>query len=242
MTGGTLLISRKVNRHDYFIRKLKAIGFFNVSSTAVERNGLSLVINEIKPKTIIIDVEFYQSASCYMIRDLINKYKDIIFIVVSLMEFPAVLAMWLVDNGVKSFINWNDGEEEFQHGLECVRDGKIYISPDVKDSMNNRDLLPQPAENITERELQIWRYLCSGYYEREICHVLNLSMSTVGFHKTKLFNNIGVRNDKEAIIVAHYLKLFPDSHLNFYSGIYEARPKPNANKRNRRNKKVSNEQ
>jgi len=235
--GGTLLITRKIKLHDYFIGKLEAKGFCNVTATAVERNGLSMVINDICPRTILIDVEFYKSASCYMIRDLVKKYKNITFVVVSLMEFPADLGMWLIINGVKSYLNFIEGDKQFVHGLECVRDGKTFISADVQQRFNCRDNLPLPATDITDREYEIWRLICNGFIEQEIANDLNLSMPTIKFHKTKLLNNLGIRNDKEAIKVARYLKLFTDDELNFYGGMYGIRPETNTDKRNRRKRK-----
>jgi DNA-binding NarL/FixJ family response regulator len=219
--GGTLIVSRKTKLHEFFICKLKERGFKDVNATAVDKDGLNFIINDLKPALIFFDVEFYKSASCYMIRRLIKYFKKIKFVVVSLIEFPADLGMWLINNGVSSFLNLLEGEEQFFFGLDCIRNGKNYISPDVQARIDSREYLMIPAKDVTEREFQIWRSVCNGYMENEIADEMNLSHSTVAFHKKRLLNNLGVRNDKEAMKVAHYLKTFNDDELNFYGGRYQ---------------------
>lgn len=237
--GGTLLITRKTKRHNYFIGALEAKGFRDVTATAVERNGLSLVINDVKPKMIIIDIEFFKSSSCYMIKGMVDKYEDIIFIVFSMMEFPLNWAMWLVTNGVNSYLNWLDDEKEFNYGLECIKNGVKYISPDVKEFMNSIKELSAPAENVTGREMEIWRLICCGYKEYEMADELNVSVPTITFHRRNLLNNLGVRNSGEAAKVAHCLHIFSADELNFYGGRYGVENAVGEFNRNRRLNKWS---
>jgi len=232
--GCTLIISRKIKLHNYFINKLIDMGFRNVKATSVDKTGLDMLINDIKPRTVIIDVEFYKSASCYMINLLMKRFEKIDFIVVSFYEYPVELGMWLIYNGVKSFINLVEGDEQFFYGLECVRDGKQYISPDIQECMDTREFFPLLAVEVSDKEFQIWRCLCNGFTETETAIDLDISTSTVGFYKTKLLNNLGTRNDKEAMRVAHYLKTFKDGELNFYGRNYELgnkKPKTNYGKK-----------
>jgi len=66
MTGGTLLVSRAVKLHSDLKKELERIGFKDVSVTAAEKDGLNMVINELKPRLMIVGSGFYKSATPYM--------------------------------------------------------------------------------------------------------------------------------------------------------------------------------
>ena len=59
MKGGTLLISRAVKNHAHYKKRLEALGFRNVTVTALEKDALYSLIREIKPELILMSVRFY---------------------------------------------------------------------------------------------------------------------------------------------------------------------------------------
>jgi len=52
-------------------------------------------------------------------------------------------------------------------------------------------------ENISSREREIFDSLLEGLSQKEIAHKLNISHSTVDFHRTNLYRKLGVHNIKE---------------------------------------------
>jgi len=54
-------------------------------------------------------------------------------------------------------------------------------------------------ENLTSREREIFNLLLEGISPKEIAHRFNISKSTLDFHRTNLYNKLGVRNIKELL-------------------------------------------
>jgi len=52
-------------------------------------------------------------------------------------------------------------------------------------------------ENLSPREREIYDLLINGVSPKEIAHKLNISLHTVAFHRTKLYNKLGVHNIQE---------------------------------------------
>jgi DNA-binding CsgD family transcriptional regulator len=52
-------------------------------------------------------------------------------------------------------------------------------------------------ENLSKREREIFDLLLKGVSPKEIAHKLNITLHTVAFHRTKLYNKLGVKNIKE---------------------------------------------
>jgi len=52
-------------------------------------------------------------------------------------------------------------------------------------------------ENLSPREREIFDLLINGVSPKEIAHKLNITLHTVAFHRTKLYNKLGVQNIQE---------------------------------------------
>jgi transcriptional regulator EpsA len=62
---------------------------------------------------------------------------------------------------------------------------------------------------VTDRELQILRWVCTGRSNHEISAILEISPLTVKNHVQKIFRKLKVRNRAQAVSKAMTLKLFP---------------------------------
>jgi len=227
LTGGTLVVSRAVKLHKDVKQHLENLGFKNVAVTAAERDGLNMVIKELKPRLMIVGSGFYKSATPYMMALLKRRFKHLNIAAVSINDYPADLGMKFIINGINSYVNYFDGKHQFIKGFHYLREGKEYVSPSVQERIEIRNGdLPSPALELTDREIELLRLLCNGFTSFEIANVLYLSKRTVEFHKAELFKRLGTRNENELIRVALYLGIIKLDELDFYGGNYELSPKP----------------
>ena len=220
MTGGTLLVSRDINNHSHYKKRFEEMGFKNVTVTGAEKDGLNMVISELKPRLVVMQSGFYDCATPYMMSLLLRRHPDLNVAAVSLEKYPPYLAMGLVANGVTSYVNFADGADQFYAGLNLIKEGKKYVSPEVEKRMMAREL-PKPSRELTERQIAVMRMLCNGYTSSEIAGTMHLSERTVKFHKAELYVNLKVRNENELIRVALYLGYVKIDELGFYGGRYE---------------------
>ena len=70
MKGGTLMISRAVKNHSYYKGRLEALGFSNVTLTALEKDGLNSLIRDLEPDLIMMGARFYECSTPYMMGEL----------------------------------------------------------------------------------------------------------------------------------------------------------------------------
>ena len=124
MPGGTLLVSRAVNWFPHFKERLEAFGFPGVRVTAVEKDGLNMLINELKPDYALIDSNFYDCGTPYMVGQMLSVFPKLNIAVINTSPFPDAVAAWFIFHGVNFYVNWLDGKEEFHHGLQCILEGK----------------------------------------------------------------------------------------------------------------------
>src|SRR5689334_19062095 len=58
---------------------------------------------------------------------------------------------------------------------------------------------PDRLDPLTERELEILRLIAEGLSNGEIAHKLILSLGTVKWYNTQIFDKLGVKNRTQAI-------------------------------------------
>jgi DNA-binding NarL/FixJ family response regulator len=225
--GGTLLLSREKQLYPQFRKWFEEFGFTDYEITGEERDSLNSVINDMKPRLILVGSGFYGCSTPYMMRQLLKTFPKLnIAAVAGYYKIPDDLAMWFIINGVKSYANLFDGPDEFYRGLKKIRDGEEYISPKVIERIEMRREMPERAGNITPQHLEIIRLLCNGFTGSEICKVLAISDQTLYGHKRKIYTFLNVRNENELIRVALFYGWIKLDELNFFGGEYKLNPLP----------------
>jgi len=225
MAGGTLLVSRAVKLHAYFIKKLEVLGFNNVTATDVEKDGLSMLIRDLKPSIVIMGSLFYQCCTPFMTADLHRQFPKLNIATVSLSCYPDDLAMYFIINGARSYVNLWEGVEQFYKGLNEIREGREYVSPGVQRRIEMRSYYPAQTGILTGRQAEIIRLVANGFTGAEIAGTLNLSKRSVDSRKSEIYTAMNVRNENEAIRAAIHLEIIKPEELHFFGGDYELKPK-----------------
>ena len=226
MKGGTLLISRAINNHAHYKKRLEALGFHRVTVTALDKDALFFHINEIEPELVLMSARFYQCCTPFLMGELHNSFPTVKMAAVSVGEYPADLAMYFILNGINSYITSFDGVDQFYKGLDTIAKGRDYISPEVVKRINMRLEYPEPAGIITERHKQIIRLICTGFKDLEIAETLAISRNTVVNHKTSVFTTLNVRSPVELVRAALTLEIIRIEELYFYPRNFTVNPLP----------------
>ena len=215
MGGGTLFISRAVNLHTEYKQQLESWGYRDITVTAVEKDGLNMLIDELKPRLLIMCSRFYEIATPYMMGELVKLYPKLITAVVSFDDYSLNRAAYFLFHGVKSYADRREGMEEFNKGMKLIREGKQYISPMVQKVINGMEW-PDVNNKMTKRLLDCLLMLCCGYRVQRMCDTLHLGRSTVENHLHRLYEVFNVEGREEMVALAWRLHLVTDDDLKFY--------------------------
>ena len=228
MNGVTLVATKRENFHAHFKKRFEQLGFPNVVVTSAGKDGLNMVINELKPRLLIIGSSFYQCCTPFMMKGLRNNFPKLNIAAISLTDYPADLAMYFIINGVRSYINYweGTGPEQFYNGLEIIRRGGEYVSPEVQRRIDMRNIYPNPSGSLTDRQIEIVRLIGNGFTGAEIADTLHMSERSVDNRKTEIYTAMNVRNENEVIRVAIYLGIINPDELIFYGRDYVLKPLP----------------
>jgi DNA-binding NarL/FixJ family response regulator len=173
-----------------------------------------------------------------MLGELLRVFPKLNIAAVSLEEYSDELAMCLIGNGVKSYVRWYDGYDEFIKGLKAVRDGEKYVSPAVKKRKGLRDSDLEPAGRLLKRQKEVMRLICSGFKEDEVADTLQISRTTVVKHKTNVFRKMNVRGPVELVLNVLEAKTFTLEELYSFHKNFVVTPLPEKERKEKRRKKA----
>ena len=217
MSKGTLLVSRYTKLLPHFKKRIEALGFPDVHVTDKEKDGLNTVINEVKPHYVILGSNFYSAATPYMAGQLHNLFPRLTIAAVTTAPFPDDLAAWFVFHGVRYYINLFDGLDEFHHGLNCLLQGKEYISPSVQKVINRLHEVPDVRNKADKRQLEVLILLCNGNSPIAIADCLHISRWTVDWHIKELKKVFHVHTREQLISMAFYLGIVRKEDMVFFA-------------------------
>jgi hypothetical protein len=130
--NAVLLISRYTNLLPFYKSFFEGLGFSDVHTTDKDKDGLNMLINELKPRRIFIASNFYSIATPYMVGLLHEMFPKINITAVTTDDFPNNMAAWFLFHEAKSYVNLLDSIEELKNGLKHIRGGENYVSPSVQ--------------------------------------------------------------------------------------------------------------
>jgi DNA-binding NarL/FixJ family response regulator len=111
--------------------------------------------------------------------------------------------------GASGFVLKDDPPEQLLAAVRTVADGEALLSPAItKRVIRQFTRIPQPAppkelDELTERELDVFRLIARGLSNAEIGGELYISDTTVKTHITHILQKLGMRDRVQAVVLAY---------------------------------------
>jgi len=215
MQGGTLLVSRAVNWFPHFKMRLEALGFPDVHVTCKEKDGLNMLINELKPKYVLMSSTFYDCGTPYMVGQLLNVFDKLNIAIINSSFFPDAIAAWFIFHGVKYYVKLLDGKDEFLRGLKCFLNGKKYIAPEVQAIIDELGEMPVELKE-TRRQREVLLMICNGLSIKKMIRNIQVCRATIENHIRELMKIFNSHDRLQLMRTVNKLKIFTDEELSFY--------------------------
>ena len=116
--------------------------------------------------------------------------------------------------GASGFVLKDDPPEQLIAALRTVAAGDALLSPAVTKRVIRqfarltRPAAPKAVEELTARELDIFRLIAEGLSNAEISERLYISDTTVKTHVTHILQKLGLRDRVQAVVLAYQTGLF----------------------------------
>jgi DNA-binding NarL/FixJ family response regulator len=116
--------------------------------------------------------------------------------------------------GASGFVLKDDPPEQLLAAIRVVAGGEALLSPAITKRVikqftrMDRPAPPREMDDLTQRELDVFRLIARGLSNAEIGHELFISETTVKTHITHILQKLNLRDRVQAVVLAYERGLF----------------------------------
>lgn len=180
-----------------------------VSGTAVVAEATSydatlLAVEEHAPDVLVFDLDLGDDTTkgLQLCEQITNRYAKtkIMVLVRSVSEFVVVDA--LRRGAIGFFLKEQITADELQRAVKSVQQGETVLGSGVS-KLIAKSLHQTSQEQLSDRELDVIRFLAKGFANKEIAKELFISESTVKFHVHNICKKLGCTKRAQVVHFAN---------------------------------------
>lgn len=156
-----------------------------------------------QPDVILMDINLPDKSGIDLCAEVKKKHPSIFIIGLSTFNQQSFIQR-MMDNGASGYVLKNATQEELMEGINSVMKGKLYLSGEAAQSLQNSHT---EIPVLTRREKEVLELIASGMTNNEIAAKLFVSVATVDTHRKNLLAKFDARNIAMLIKTAVQLQL-----------------------------------
>src|ERR1043165_1736490 len=162
------------------------------------------LMSETRPDIIVTDITLKKSDGIDLIKRIKAREPQARILVWS-MPSERVYAERAMRAGAMGYITKEQATEKIIDAIRQVMTGKLYLSMEMREVLLSRVVDGRQAQGrsmvneLTDRELEVFRLIGSGVRTQEIADQLHLSIKTVETHRDRIKKKLDLKDATELI-------------------------------------------
>ncbi|GMV06430.1 MAG: DNA-binding response regulator [Gemmatimonadota bacterium] len=172
-----------------------------VATGATADEALSL-LDAHGPDVLVLDLALGDDGGLDLVRRISRRHPGVSIVVLSM--FPEeVFAERALRAGAVGYVMKDQAPEALLEAIRSAGAGQIHVSPRLRQQavqrLTGRPGVEHGVDDLTDRELDVFRLVGEGLTSREIAARLGLSVKTVETHRTKVMRKLGLENAHQLV-------------------------------------------
>ena len=154
---------------------------------------------------VVLDISLPKMGGLDALLELKQK-KPQLRVVILTMHAEEQFVLQALKFGASGYVTKESAPEELVDAIRQVGAGGRYISPKLAEKIVFTSLAPDgspPHLALSDRELQVFRYLARGKSIKEIGETLSLSGKTVTTYRARILEKMNMTNNAELVSYAN---------------------------------------
>lgn len=147
---------------------------------------------------LVLDVRIPGFETSKLVRILKKEKPQVKIICLSSFDSPYEVAE-LLDAGVSGYLIKSASLKEILKAIRTVMKGNIYIDEQLEIFKGDAEVKKILQKKLTQREIEIARFIIKGMSNKEISSLLKISEATVKTHIKNIMEKLGTRNRAEIV-------------------------------------------
>jgi two-component system invasion response regulator UvrY len=145
---------------------------------------------------VIMDIHIPESDMLGLVELMKVRYPETKVLMFS-MASENMYALRFIKAGASGYLPKDSSTAELTKAIQQVLNDRKYISPSLAEYLTESSYsinTINPFQSLSQREFEITFMILAGTSLGKIGQVLNLQVSTIGTHKARIFEKLGVKN------------------------------------------------
>lgn len=169
---------------------LEDLGGFECIAAVADGSHCIKACAETPPDILLLDLDMPGSSGLDVTRVIRRAHPDIRVVILT-SSTDASLANQAIGLGASGFISKDFVMAELAMALHCVREGRVYLSPDIAlSAVRDKDA----SDRLTPRQKDVLRFLAKGLSNKEIAREMAVSIKTVEYHRAELIQRLDLHD------------------------------------------------
>lgn len=162
------------------------------------------LVGTLNPDIAVIDISLKGSNGIELVKNLKARYPELPTMVLS-MHDESLYAERALRAGSLGYIMKEEAIEQVLVAIRKVLQGEIFLSEKMKSKMLQQmasgkgKVISSPIEQLTDRELEVFRLIGEGCSTRQIAGQLHLSVRTVEAYREYIKSKLNLKNATELV-------------------------------------------
>lgn len=159
------------------------------------------------PDIAVVDISLERGSGLDLIKDLRGRFPRMGIVVLSMHEEITVLER-AFRAGASGYVMKRESTGQIVEAIRQVRAGRIFANPEMLAQLTARLMgrsgtdVSTPAEELSDREFEVFRRLGAGQSTREISESLGVSLKTIQTYCARIKEKLQIDDGQELARVA----------------------------------------
>jgi DNA-binding NarL/FixJ family response regulator len=150
-------------------------------------------IKKTKPDIIILHQSYFEFLSQELTQFLKNNQKKIKFLVMGAKNKNNV--DYYIKQGADGYLYEDTDMASLLKAYKDIKNGKVYYPDEI--TQNILKNISKKQEQLTNKEVQLMKYISDGFSTKEIARKNNCSVNTVNVHKFNMKMKLNIKSNAE---------------------------------------------
>lgn len=186
---------------------------FTVLGTVSDGQSVIQAAAKLKPDLIVLDVAMPVLNGLDAGRQVKHTFPAIKLVYLTMNPDPEIAAE-AFRHGASAYLVKTCASEELLIAVRNAFRGKTYLSPSLpRDTIaflrNQENNVRDQQDRLTARQREVLQLLAEGKVMKEVGSILNMTTRTVAFHKYRIMETLGAKNNADLVRYAVRNHLVP---------------------------------
>ncbi len=179
----------------------------HVCGQAQDAHEAMQAIRKLSPDLAVVDISLKDTSGIELIKDIKVHHPGLPVLTLS-MHDEGIYAERALRAGARGYVMKQEATERVVTAIRRVLSGEMYVSEGVAAKMVSKLVAGpaqtggSPVDRLSDRELQVFRLIGTGYGTREMAEQLHLSVKTIETYRAHIKEKLGLIDANELLRTA----------------------------------------